>query len=167
MPGIHKSYLYTVCNLDFSAVFTPHKLFDHIQSILHGIRRYKIRLSVSLSLAVTPLSLEHLNMRTVTKHDVTQVAGSICRINRSPESFCISQREIAGMVNVGMGQQCKIHLGQCHRNLLVFILIRPLLHSTVHQKLLPRRLQEITTSRNLMSRTYKSQFHKRTPFAVI
>ena len=106
-------------------------------------------------------------MSTVTKHDITEIAGSRCSVNWPSEPLGIGQGEISRMVDMSMGQQRKINFRQRHRDLLIFILIRPLFHTTVYKKLLSCRLQKVAASGHLMGGTYKSHSHKKTPFAVL
>ena len=95
MACINKADRNSLCRSDHLFIWTAHEIPDNTHGIFHGISRYKFRFALTFALSVTPLSLEHLNMRTVTKHNITQVAGSICRIDRPLETFRIDCGQIA------------------------------------------------------------------------
>ena len=138
MSCVHKTNFNSICKLNYFMIITRNKLLNYIQSIFHRIRRNKLRLPISSCLTVSPLCLEGLNVSTITKHDITQIAGCSGCINRTAKSSCISQREISGMVNMRMRQQGKIYIRHRNRHILVLILVRTLFHTTIHEKSLAR-----------------------------
>ena len=164
MPRIYKPYLNSLCRLHCFFIRTGNKIPDHSHCIFHSIRGNKFRLALAASLTVSPLSLKHLYMSAVAKHNVAKIAGGICGINRSLKAFGINCRKITGMIHMSMGQQHKINISRISRNIPVFIIIRPLLHTTVYQKLFSRRFQIVAASCHFVRCTDKCNLHMQAPF---
>ena len=135
--------------------------------IVHIIQRLYRFLAGAPSFSVSPFRLKHLDMSTVTKHDLTQIYRGICRINISPEAFRIQNRKFSGVIDMCMCQQYKIKFRSRHRNRYILKIIRSLLHSTIYQKLFTGGFQKITAPCNFMCRTHKCYLHKNPSFSFI
>ena len=166
MSCIHKSYFDSLCRFDDLIIWASDEVPEHTHGIFHSVCRNKFRFSFSPPLSVSPLSLEHLDMCAVTKHDIAEITSCLCRIDRPLIAFCIQGRKISGMIHVCMCQKHKIQITRSHRKLLIFIIIRSLLHSIIHQKLPSCRFQIITASSHLMRSTDKCYLHAQAPFSV-
>ena len=164
VSGIDKAYTDALCRCDCLFIWARDKILQNAQRILHCICRYKFRLALTTSLTISPFCLEHLNMGAVSKHNVTEMAGRLCRINRSLKTFCIDCRQISGMVHMCVGQENKIKVTSLNRYFLIFIIIGSLFHTTVYKKLLTGSFQIITASGHFMCRPNKGYLHVRAPF---
>ena len=166
MSRIHKTNLDSFSRFDNFIVWTSDKVSKNTHCVFHRICRNKFRFSFSAPLTISPFSLKHLDMCAVTKHDIAEITSCLCRINRTLIAFCIQGRKISGMIHVCMCQKHKIQITRSHRKLLIFIIIRSLLHSIIHQKLPSCRFQIITASGHFVCCTDKCYLHAQAPFSV-
>ena len=164
MSGIYETYADSLGRFNGFFVRTRNKILDNAHGIFHSVSRHKFRFSLTTSFTVTPLCLEHLNVGTVSKHNVTKVAGSLCCINRSLKSFCVDSWKISGVIHMCMGQKNKIQVTSLYRNILILVVIRALFHTAVYQEFLSCCFQIITASGYFMCRPNKGNLHVRTPF---
>ena len=146
MARVHETHRDPLRRFHFLLVRTGNKVAQYAHGVLHGIGGNEFRLALPSGLAVPPLRLKHLDMGAVTKHDITEMTGGFRGVYRSLESFGIDCRQIAGMIHMGMCEKSEIQLSRIHGNLFIFIIIRPLLHTAVHQEFLSCRLQIITAA---------------------
>ena len=164
VAGIYETNADSFCRFDGFFIRTRNKILDNTHGIFHGVSRNKFRLALAASFTVTPLCLEHLNVGTVSKHNVTKVAGSLCCINRALKTFCINSGKISGVIHMCMGQKNKIQVTSLYRNILILVVIRTLFHTAVYQEFLSCCFQIITASGYFMCRPNKGNLHVRTPF---
>ena len=164
MSGIYETYADSLGRFNGFFVRTRNKILDNAHGIFHSVSRHKFRFSLTTSFTVSPFCLEHLNVGTVSKHNVTKVAGSLCCINRSLKSFCVDSGKISGVIHMCMGQKNKIQVTSLYRNILILVVIRPLFHTAVYQEFLSCCFQIITASGYFMCRPNKGNLHVRTPF---
>ena len=164
VAGIYKANADSFCRFDGFFIRTRNKILDNTHGIFHGVSRNKFRFSLTTSFTVSPFCLEHLNVGTVSKHNVTKVAGSLCCINRALKTFCINSGKISGVIHMCMGQKNKIQVTSLYRNILILVVIRPLFHTAVYQEFLSCCFQIITASGYFMCRPNKGNLHVRTPF---
>ena len=127
--------------------------------VLHGVSRLHRRTTGTLFFPGLPLRILLLNVGAVPEHNIRQHAGCSRGIHRAPESVFIQQRQISGMVNVGMGQQHKVNIPRLHRNFHIFIQVLALLHTAVHQTFDAAHLNERTAAGHFMGCADKRQFH--------
>ena len=95
MSCIYKTYLYSFCRFNNLIVRTSDKVPKHSHGIFHSISRYKFRLAFSAALTVSPFCLKHLDVCTVTKHNITEIAGRLCCIDRSLITLGIQSGKIS------------------------------------------------------------------------
>ena len=164
MSGIYETYADSLSRFNGFFVRTRNEVLNDTHGIFHGVSRNKFRLTLAASFTVTPLCLEHLNVGTVSKHNVTKVAGGLCCINRALKTFCINSGKISGVIHMCMGQKNKIQVAPLYRNILILVVIRPLFHTAVYQEFLSCCFQIITASGYFMCRPNKGNLHVRTPF---
>ena len=164
MSGIYETYADSLGRFDGFFIRTRNKILDNAHGIFHGVSRNKFRFSLAASFTVTPLCLEHLNVGTVSKHNVAKVAGGLCCINRALKTFCVDSGKISGVIHMCMGQKNKIQVTSLYRNILILIVIRTLFHTAVYQEFLSCCFQIITASGYFMCRPNKGNLHVRTPF---
>ena len=164
MSGIYETYADSLGRFNGFFVRTRNKILDNAHGIFHSVSRHKFRFSLTTSFTVSPFCLEHLNVGTVSKHNVTKVAGSLCCINRSLKSFCVDSGKISGVIHMCMGQKNKIQVTSLYRNILILVVIRALFHTAVYQEFLSCCFQIITASGYFMCRPNKGNLHVRTPF---
>ena len=164
MSGIYETYADSLSRFNGFFVRTRNEVLNDTHGIFHGVSRNKFRLTLAASFTVTPLCLEHLNVGTVSKHNVAKVAGGLCCINRALKTFCINSGKISGVIHMCMGQKNKIQVAPLYRNILILVVIRPLFHTAVYQEFLSCCFQIITASGYFMCRPNKGNLHVRTPF---
>ena len=164
MSGIYETYADSLGRFNGFFVRTRNEVLNDTHGIFHGVCRNKFRFSLTTSFTVSPFCLEHLNVGTVSKHNVTKVAGSLCCINRSLKSFCVDSGKISGMIHMCMSQKNKIQVASLYRNILILVVIRTLFHTAVYQEFLSCCFQIITASGYFMCRPNKGNLHVRTPF---
>ena len=164
MSGIYETYADSLSRFNGFFVRTRNEVLNDTHGIFHGVSRNKFRLTLAASFTVTPLCLEHLNVGTVSKHNVAKVAGGLCCINRALKTFCINSGKISGVIHMCMGQKNKIQVTSLYRNILILVVIRPLFHTAVYQEFLSCCFQIITASGYFMCRSNKGNLHVRTPF---
>ena len=164
MSGIYETYADSLGRFNGFFVRTRNEVLNDTHGIFHGVCRNKFRFSLTTSFTVSPFCLEHLNVGTVSKHNVTKVAGSLCCINRSLKSFCVDSGKISGVIHMCMGQKNKIQVTSLYRNILILVVIRTLFHTAVYQEFLSCCFQIITASGYFMCRPNKGNLHVRTPF---
>ena len=164
MSGIYETYADSLSRFNGFFVRTRNEVLNDTHGIFHGVSRNKFRLTLAASFTVTPLCLEHLNVGTVSKHNVAKVAGGLCCINRALKTFCINSGKISGVIHMCMGQKNKIQVAPLYRNILILVVIRPLFHTAVYQEFLSCCFQIITASGYFMCRSNKGNLHVRTPF---
>ena len=164
VAGIYETYADSLSRFNGFFVRTRNEVLNDTHGIFHGVSRNKFRLTLAASFTVTPLCLEHLNVGTVSKHNVAKVAGGLCCINRALKTFCINSGKISGVIHMCMGQKNKIQVTSLYRNILILVVIRPLFHTAVYQEFLSCCFQIITASGYFMCRPNKGNLHVRTPF---
>ena len=164
MSGIYETNADSFCRFDGFFIRTRNKILDNTHGIFHGVCRNKFRFSLTTSFTVSPFCLEHLNVGTVSKHNVAKVAGGLCCINRALKTFCVDSGKISGVIHMCMGQKNKIQVTSLYRNILILVVIRPLFHTAVYQEFLSCCFQIITASGYFMCRPNKGNLHVRTPF---
>ena len=69
-------------------------------------------------------------------------------------------RQIAGVVDVGVGQQDEVDVPGLHGQFHIFIQVLALLHAAVHQPLDVPNFNEGAAAGDLMGGADKCQFHK-------
>ncbi len=137
MPNIRKADLYIFIYRHFTVIVAGDETPDRPVRVLHRIKRLHHRiLGASLSLAVFPLCLLHLDMRTVTQHNAAQITGGRRRKNLTAESPRIQERQKTRMVYMRVSQEHIIYQRFLHRQLAVLKYVGTLLHAVVHQNIL-------------------------------
>ena len=132
MPDIRKPDPHTLADIHFPVILAGDKSSDGAVCILHRIQRFYDRSRASLCLAVLPLSLLHLDMSAVTKHDAAQIAGRHRGIDAAPESPGIQQRQKPRVIDMRMCQKHMVDQRRIHRQLTVLKDIDALLHTVVN-----------------------------------
>ena len=89
MSGIHKTDGNAVCDNLLLQIPASYKTLHHALCILYGIQWHVSLFTSSFSLTVAPFRLKHLNVRTVSKHDITQLLRSFRGKDLSPESILV------------------------------------------------------------------------------
>ena len=131
-------------------IVTWYKMLHHALHIIQVIHGNDFRKTGSSRLPVLPLRLKHLNMRTVTEHNVTQLRRRIGRKHLSPKTLCIQKRQQTGMINMRMCHKHIIDLPRIDRDFLILINIRSLFHTTVYQKIFLSDLYIMAAARYFM-----------------
>ena len=81
MSDIHKSHLDVIVDLYDLLIITRHELLHDIDNALHTVERNEFLKARSLGLSVSPLSLEFLYVRAITKHYVAQINCSLSTVH--------------------------------------------------------------------------------------
>ena len=161
----------TVVNEDGEVLADLHQLViahraqmrDGGLGVVERVDRLIRRSAGAAAFAVAPLGLALLNVRAVTQHDAAEIARLACGVNGAVEPVFEKQRQIAGVVDVRMGQKDKVDLPRRHRQLLVFKDVLPLLHAAVNKAAVIPALDECAAARNFMGRAQKGNFHSELP----
>ena len=131
--------------------------------VVERVDRLIRRSAGAAAFAVAPLGLALLNVRAVAQHDAAEIARLACGVNGAVKPVFEKQRQIAGVVDVRMGQKDKVDLPRRHRQLLVFKDVLPLLHAAVNKAAVIPALDECAAARNFMGRAQKGNFHSELP----
>ena len=91
-------------------------------------------------------------MRRVPQHNAAQLHRRDGGVDPAPEAVVRQQRQKAGMVDMGMGDEHKVDLAGGYGQGLVFVHIFTLLHAVVDEKPLPCRFQHGAAAGHLMVR---------------
>ena len=103
-----------------------------VKYIVNRLNRFLTRPS---GFAVMVLRVAHLNVGTVTQHDVRQLGGSFRAEYRAVESVFIGKRNHARMVNMCVRQKNIVDVGIFDRQFRILIKIFALFHSHVYGNL--------------------------------
>ena len=120
--------------------------------ILYGVHGLYRLCAGALGLAVFPLGFKLLNMRRVPQHDAAQLHRGDGGVDPAPEAVVRQQRQKAGMVDMGMGDEHKVDLAGGYGQRLVFVHILALLHAVVDEEPLPCRFQHGAAAGHLVVR---------------
>ena len=167
MTRIPEPNLQALCDLEYFIVWTWNKQCQCLLCIRHGVHRLHQRVAGTFAFSVLPLCLKLLDMGGILQHDLTQLGGGIRRKNLSLKPFLCQKRQQTGMIDMRVGDKHIIDLRRLHRELLILIDVRSLLHTTVHQDTLVLPVNKMTAARNFMGRTDKFQLHLYTPFCMV
>ena len=148
-----------VVHLDHLAVGAGDHMAHQPGHVLQVVQGLHLRPAVSQGLAAFPLRLGHLDVGAVAQHDVTQGAGGGGSVDRAPEALLIQQGQMAGMVDMGVGQQGKVQLPGRDGQRLIFKQVPPLFHAAVHNALLVPHLDIGAAAGDLMGGAQKCNFH--------
>ena len=159
MPHVGHADRHAVVDLDLLTVGAGAQKPDNAQSILHVVERLDRLTAAALRLAALPLRFRHLDICTVTKHDVAERTGGGTGIDRTAVPLLIQQRQATAVVDMGVGEQHEIQLRRADRQLLIHEEILALLHAVVHYSLLIAHLKEGATAGNLMCCAEKRDPH--------
>ena len=101
--------------------------------VLHRERRFCVGgRAVSLFL-LRIFRVGGLNVRRVPQHDLRQVFRRGGREHRSPEAVAVKLRKHAAVIHMRVGQEHIPDILRLHGKRLVLEVVRPLLHTAVHQ----------------------------------
>ena len=149
---IHKPCLDARGKLDALAVLHTQEQAAGGLGILYGVHRLYRLCTGALALAVFPLGFKLLNMRRVPQHDAAQLHGGDGGVDPAPEAVVRQQRQKAGMVDMGMGDEHKVDLAGGYGQGLVLVHIFALLHAVVDEETLPCRFQHGAAAGHLVVR---------------
>ena len=162
MPHVHESHLDARGQLHTLCIVHTNKQFQGRFGILHRIHGFHRLCTGALPLAVFPLSFKFLNVRRVPQHDAAQLHCGVRGVDLSPEAVARQQRQLTGVVDMGMGDQHPVDLAGCHRDRLVLVDILALLHTAVDEEPLPGCLDQCAAAGDFVVRTQKRDLHKNT-----
>ena len=81
-------------------------------------------------------------MGGVHQHDAAEAGGGAGGHDRATEAPCHQHGDAPGVVDVGVGQQHRIHIPRQHRQGGVFVDVSPLLHAAVDENAVGSGLQQ-------------------------
>ena len=160
MAGVNKADLNAIVEGQHFLVTAAAEQPQRRHSVIHSIERIHRVPASPFCLPGFPLRLKLLNVRGVLQHDGTEVLGSPGTVNGAGKALCRQQRQLAGMVNVGVGQEDTVYVTRRHRDFPGGVDIRPLFESAVNQNLLAAGLEQITGAGDFVVRTDKCQSHE-------
>src|SRR5699024_266578 len=103
---------------------------------------------------------------TVPQHDAAQVRGGEGGDYLPRKALLAQERDISRVVDVSVGQKHIVDLPRRHRQLLVLIQVRSLLHPAVDEDPPPAGLQKMAAYGHLVGRADKSKLHLPQPLFV-
>lgn len=106
-------------------------------------------------------------MRAVAQHDAAEIARLACGVNGAVKPVFEKQRQIAGVVDVRMGQKDKIDLPAATGSFWFSKDVLPLLHAAVNKAAVIPALDECAAARNFMGRAQKGNFHSELPYRSV
>ena len=164
MPGVDKPDVNALGDGDlFSQRAGPEPLQAVFRVLQVVDRLHRIQTGPG-SLPGLPFRLLHLDVGTVLQHNGAEVGGLVRCVDAAPESVFRQQRQQAGVVNVGVGQQDKVQRSGRNRQTLVLKAVLSLLHAAVHQTQHAAALHHGTGACYLVGGSQKSQFHRAPPY---
>ena len=163
VPHIRHAQGDAVVHLEHPAVVAGAQQADGADGVVQIVEGLLMGRAAALPLAVFVLRLAHLDVGAVAQHDVAEGAGGGGGVDGAAVALLVQQRELARVVDVGVGQQHKVQLRSPDRQGLVFKEILPLLHAAVHQALFIAHLDERAAAGDLMGRAEKCDFHESCP----
>ena len=90
------------------APFLSVEMADAIFGVQLGVKRQRWCV-LGEAMPVGKVGVFFLNMPTVGQQDIAQVAGARSSVNPTPETLAHQQGHVAAVVQVGMGQDDRIH----------------------------------------------------------
>jgi len=98
-------------------------------------------------------------MWAVAQHYLTKRTGGGTGIHRTAKALLIKQRQHAGMINVGVGQQGEIQLCRAYRQGHILEKVLALLHAVIHYALFIAHLNISATAGDLVGRADECYTH--------
>ncbi len=159
MPRVRKMNSDSRAKLKRLIVRVGHKKLNCADGVVHGIERNKLLAARALGFAVSPFGFKHLNVRTVAKHDVAQIARGLGGVNLPVKAPGVQQGEQPGMVDVRVSEQNIVDVGGLNGDFLVLVHILALLHAVVNQNVLAAGGKITAASGHFAGGADKGQFH--------
>ncbi len=139
------------------------ELFQCVSGILLGIE-WQGGMVFTVAVAVGILGIFLLKIAAIGQHDPAEIKSGSRAVNRPGKTRCCQARDIAGVVNVRMGEQNGVQLIWPERRrcpVALTVIFHTLEQTGIYQQLAVVRLHQIFRPRNGAGRTKKSQFHTR------
>ena len=144
------------------AVAAGGELLHGVHRVLHRVEGQIFRQARPLCLAVAPFGFKFLDMARIPQHDVAQVGGGPGAVNGTPEALPAQKGKPARVVDVGVGQQHRVHIPRRQGQFGVFVFVGALFQPAVDEDVLSVCLQQRAAAGYLVSRAQKGEFHSRT-----
>ena len=148
-----------IAELKPRAIVQDPELGRRAGGILRIVERFNGGQTLTLPLFVLPLGIHLLDMCTVCQQNCSQFRRRAGAVNRSLKPLLDQQRQVTGMVNVGVGRHNVIDLGCGAGQFLNQIRIRSLKHPEIHQKALAPRLNQMGRAGDCFRRAQKAELH--------
>ena len=153
VAGVHIADDDALGHMDLLAVGEGAQVGDGGLCVLQGVVRRGLLRARAAGLAGLPLRVRLLDVGAVAQHDLAEVAGGGRGVDLGVAALLEQQRDPAGMVDVGVGQQDEVDGGGRHRHRRVDECVHALLHAAIHQSIMPVYLDQRAASRDLVGRT--------------
>ena len=95
--------------------------------VLHGVEGLHPLVAGAATLAVFPLGVHLLDVGAVAQHDGEEATGGVDGVDLALKAVLYQQRQPAGVVDVGVGDQHRVDAGGGEGELLVVLFVPPLL----------------------------------------
>ena len=159
MPHVGEADGHALVDLIALAILAAPQQLDRAHGALHGVEGRRRHLTGALRLAFTPLGVGLLNVGGVPQHQVAQATRRAGGEDRAPEAVVVQLGQQAGVVDVGMGQEHRLHRGGGHGQRFILEHVDALLHTAVHKEIAPAAGDHRAAAGHLMRRAQKGQFH--------
>ena len=153
MAHVHHADGDAVEDVHAVVIAAGHELAVNAKGVLLGVEGLHQGLAAALVLAVLVLRVAFLNVGRVQQHDLAQVGGGLGGVHMAPEAVLVQQRQIAAVVDVGVGEQHRVQTSFGDGQGRIFVQVCALFHAVVDHDVLAAGLQQKTAAGDLMGGT--------------
>jgi hypothetical protein len=98
------------------------KLGSHAGSIFLGVKGFDERFSLFEALFIKILRIFFMNISRIQQHNIVQMSGCMSSKDRSCETLFYQSRQVAAVVNVGMGENHSLNILRGERKIPVALM---------------------------------------------
>ena len=134
VADVRKAYLHAFEHGQALAIAAGAQKAERALGVLEVVDRLHGRSAGALGLARLPLRVRDLYVGAVAQHDLQKVASLLRGVDGAAEAALVEQRQVAGMVDVGVrDEDAEQRLGP-HGKGLVFKAVRALFHAAIDEE---------------------------------
>ena len=166
MAGVAEADLYTLAQLEDLSVLLGIEELEGLLRVCQGVEGLYLLPAGPLSLLVLPLGIALLNMSGVSEHDGQQLGGEPGGIDGPGKALLDQQRNAAGVVDMGVGDQNIVDVAGGKIQGVVIVLVPALLETAVDQDLPAVDFQTVAAAGDRVGRAKKRKLHVTVPPSV-
>ena len=134
MADVRKAYLHAFQHGQALAIAAGAQKVERALGVFQVVDRLHGRAAGALGLARLPFRVRDLYVGAVAQHDLQKVAGLLRGVDGAAEAALVEQRQVAGMVDVGVrDEDAEQRLG-LHGKGLVFKAVCALFHAAIDEE---------------------------------